>query len=133
MAKIAGRLQTLRVGASVDVNGIVDGSISLEVEELDSTTHDSGGFREFLTGRMAGTMDFTMKWDGSDTGQLALETASFDRTQIAVEFRMNTGSTLREYTGTAQITNWAPNGPNDDVAELSVSMRLTGTIIKGTQ
>ena|SRR3990167_4772237 len=130
MAKVAGRVQALQYNATA-IGAIVDCSFSGEIEELDSTTHDSGAFREYLAGRMSGTLDVTMKWDQSDTAQSQMADDAFvPGTSRALDFRMET--TGHKYTGTGFITNWSPSAPNDDVAEVSCTIRFTGTITQGS-
>jgi hypothetical protein len=138
MAKIEGRLQTMAVdngGGFVNINGIVDGSFTLEVEELDSTTHDSGAFRSFLGGRGMATVELTLRYDEADPGQLSLATAAIGQLDTyGWRFRQQVGGGFKQWTSTSgMVTSYNPSGPNDDLAELSVSIRMSGTITDTTQ
>jgi predicted secreted protein len=132
MAKIHGRLSNFSWNATA-VNGIVDTSLNLERPEIDVTTHDTGDFREFISGRLAGTVDLTMKWDEADAGQGAMQTDLIAGTQRAIFFRMETASGKHSFTGTGQITSWTPSGPNDDAGEVSANVRFSGNITEATQ
>lgn len=132
MAEIAGRLQELDWGGNA-VNGIVDGTLNTETEELDTTTHDDGGDRTYIAGRSSHTLDLTLKYDEADTAQAAMLTAANARTTAAIAFRMQASGGLIEYTGTGLITSSSLVGSNDDVAEFNMTIRVTGALIKGTQ
>ncbi|KKN71040.1 hypothetical protein LCGC14_0424570 [marine sediment metagenome] len=132
MAKIHGRLSNFQWNA-IDVKGIMDANQNLERPEINVTTHDTGDFEEFIFGRMAGTVDLTMKWDEADPGQGAMQTDFFTPTSRAIVFRMETGSGLHEFTGNGQITAWAKTGPNADASEVTATVRFSGTIVEATQ
>jgi predicted secreted protein len=132
MAKVHGRFQTFGWN-SVAVGGIVDGGLNLERPEIDVTTHDDGDARSFLAGRLAGTVDLTLKWDEADSGQSSMQADFFTGTARTVYFRMGTGTGLHTFTGTGQITSWAAKGPNDDASEVSATIRYSGAVVEGAQ
>ena len=129
---VHGRLSNFQWNA-VDLKGIVDAGQNLERPEIDATTHDDGDFRTYIGGRLAGTQDFTNKWNESDPAQSAMQTDFFAGTDRPVVFRMETGSGLHEFTGTGKITAWNKSGPNDDAAELSITIRFNGAIVEAVQ
>ena len=132
MAKIHGRLSNFSWNATA-INGIVDASLNLERPEIDVTTHDTGDARQYISGRLAGTVDLTMKWDEADAGQSSMQADLITGTQRAIFFRMETASTKHSFTGTGQITSWSPSGPNDDSGEASVNIRYSGVIVEAVQ
>lgn len=132
MAKVHGRLSNFSWNSQA-VGGIVDASLSLERPEIDVTTHDSGDARAFISGRLAGTVDLTMKWDEADAGQGGMQADFFTGTQRSVYFRMNTGGSLHTFTGTAQVNSWNAKGPNDDAGEVTAQVRYTGAVVEGAQ
>ena len=132
MAKVHGRLQTFSWN-SVAVNGIVDGGLNLERPEIDVTTHDTGDAREFIQGRLAGTIDLTLRWDEADSGQGGMQADFFTGTSRAIYFRMGTGAGLHSFTGTGIVTSWSVKGPNDDASEVSATVRYSGAIVEGAQ
>ena len=138
MAKIEGRLQTLQVdngGGFVTINGLIDGSFTLTVEELETTTHDSGAFKSFLGGRGSGEISASLRWDEADAGQLSLATAAIGQLDTyGWRFRMETASGKKQWTATAGlVTSYNPTGPNDDISGLDVTIRLSGTITDTNQ
>ena len=132
MAKQHGRLSNFQWN-SVDVVGIVDIDPSFTRPKLDATTHDTGDGREYISGRLEGSIQIVLKWDEAEASQSSMEDDFFADTERAVEFRMQSGSGLHKYTGNAKIESWEPSGPNDEVAEVSVSIYFDGAITKGTQ
>jgi predicted secreted protein len=133
---IAGRLQTLEVDAGsgfVDVLGIVDGTLSLEGEELDTTCHDSGRFRDFIAGRAAGTVDITALWDDADPGQEIVKQSIEDGTKLTYRFRMQVLSGADEFSAQGIVTSTNPAGPNDSPGGMDFSIRLAGAITRGAQ
>ena len=132
MARIAGRLQSVDIDA-VAIGCIVDASISGENAELDTTCHDDLDARAYIYGRFSGTMDLTMKWDEADAGQIDLADAFFGKTINVYTFRMQTGTGFQLYTVSGLVTSFSPSAPNDDVAELTATIRLTGAIVRSAQ
>lgn len=132
MAKIHGRLQSFQWNGTA-VAGIVDGSFNGERPPVDSTSHDTGDARDFLQGRLTGTIDLTLRWDEADAVQSAMADDFFAGTSRACKFRMQTAGSAHSYDATGLITSWAPSGPNDDPGEVSVSIQLSGTITQNTQ
>ena len=132
MSKIHGRLSNFQWNA-VAVGSIVDLSFSGERPEIDTTTHDDGDARSFIGGRLAATVDITMKYDEADSAQSSMQTDWFAGTDRAVVFRMQTGSTFHEFTGTGKLTSWNASGPNDDAAEVSTTIRINGALTEAVQ
>ena len=132
MAKIHGRLSNFQWNSNA-VGGIVDINQNLERPEIDTTTHDDGDNRTYISGRLAGTIEISGKWDEADTGQGGMETDFIAGTDRAVDFRMQTASGAHTYTGTGKITAWSCTGPNDDAGEFSATVRFNGAITSGTQ
>ena len=132
MAKQHGRLSNLQWN-SVAVNGIVDIDPSFTRPKLDCTVHDTGDGREYLSGRLEGAIQMTLKWDEADPAQSSMEDDFFADTERAMEFQMQTGTGFHNYTGNGKIESWEPSGPNDEVAEVSVNVYFNGAITKGTQ
>jgi predicted secreted protein len=132
MAKIHGRLMNFSWNATA-VNGITDGTLNLERSDVDVTTHDTGDAFAYIQGRLKGSVDLTMKWDEADAGQGGMQTDFIVGTQRAVFFRMNTGTGLHSFTGTAQINKMSAKGPNQDAGEYTASLTYTGAIVEGVQ
>ena len=131
MPKIVGRLQNLAI-ATVDIAGIVDATLNGEVAEIGSTSHDDTS-ETFVPGRFSGTIDGTMRWDDAAAGQEDLKTAFFAKTTDSYRFRMETGSGFDEFTANGFVTSFTPTGPNDDIADWSFAIRVTGDLTRAPQ
>lgn len=124
MAKFHGRLQTLNFSGDA-VGGIEDGSYALERAVLDITDHDDAE-RAFISGRIQGTIDLTMKADSGDAGQVAIRDNITSGIGLeAFDMRMGDG---RKLTGNAVVTSYNPSGPNDGVSMISASLQMSGTL-----
>lgn len=124
MAKLHGRLQSLSFSGSA-VGGIEEGNISLERSALESTDHDDAS-KTYISGRIGGTIEVSLKLDSGDAGQEALRDNIIDDTgEEACDFRMGDG---RKYTCNGFVSAWNPSGPNDNVATISCTIQISGTI-----
>ena len=138
MGCIAGRLAGFKVspdnGATfLPLGGIVDQSLTGNVDELECTSHDSGGVREYVPNFFDATAELEMRWDEDDLGQVFIESTLFPTpTTFKVQFYMENKSGRRRYDADAFLTNFSPSGPLDDTASLSVSMRLSGIVATTT-
>lgn len=138
MAHIAGRVGRLYVsdngGSSFTLlGGVVDMSLGGSKAELDTTDHDSGIWREFINGRLDATLDATLNWDEADTGQEKVRDAFYSDSTLVIRFRMQEGSGSEENEATALVTSFGPSSPNDDVATVDVTFRLTGNFAESAQ
>lgn len=132
MAESAGRLQSVTTDATA-INGIVDGAINLENAMLDTTTHDDDAARTNIYGRQSGTLEFTFMDDDLDAGQEELKLDFDNRTTSVYVFRMQTLSGADEYTATGLVSSLARSGPNDDPAEFTATITLTGAAVRTAQ
>lgn len=139
MARQAGRIQKLAVSTDggtnyTEVKGIADATLNLEQAELTTTAHDDGDFETFIVGRKNGSIDVTVRYDEADAGQQTLLDSFFDGTTLDYRWRMRGDvSGARELTAKGIITSQPQAAPNDDVASMDTTIRLTGTITKATQ
>ena len=134
MSAIPGRVG--RVNASFDngatyiaIGGLVDATLNGNVDELETTTHDSDGSREYIPNFHDETMDLTMRWDEEDPGQASLISSTFPTpTSFKVRFIMQQQSGKRRFDADAFITSFSPAQPLDDTASFDLSLRLSGTV-----
>lgn len=120
MACVAGRLS--RAEISVDngvtyknLGGLVDATLNFNIDELECTTHDSNGVREYIPNHQDATADFTMRWDETDPGQVDLLNSIFPSpTSIKIRFYLEAVSGRTRFEADAFATSWAPSGPLDD-------------------
>ena len=131
MACIPGRLSRLSVsfdnGATYDyLGGIVDASLSIEVDELECTTHDSNGVRAWIPNHSSATMDVGMRWDEDSPTQVsALFTMFPSPTSFKIRFVMEEATGRRAFESDAFITSLNPSSPLDDTAGADMALRLS--------
>lgn len=138
MSRIAGRLGRVAVSSDggqtfYDVDCIVDMSLSASQAELNVTCHASGQYEEYIPGRKEATMDLSLHWDEEDAGATILTDAYFSGTPLMVRYRPDEGSGKAEFLANGFVTSYNATSPNDDVADLEVSIRLSGQFDQTTQ
>jgi hypothetical protein len=107
--------------------------MSSSLAELNATCKESGAYEEFLAGRKDATIDITMHWDEEDDGQNKLASAHFSDTTVVVQYRMEEASGKDQHVVTCLVTAWNPDSPNDDIADISATLRVTGSYAPSTQ
>jgi predicted secreted protein len=140
MVCIPGRLATLWVNSALGVTpmiqlgGIVDITMNLNVDELECTSHDSNGAREYIPNHHDVTLDISARWMEDDAAQSNLLTSVFDKTSFDFVFRMQTDDVFgtppiySEFAGTAFATTFSPAGPLDDTGSLDITLRCSSVV-----
>ncbi len=128
---VAGKVSTLKVGtttANTDVKGRVDFNFNLDKTEIDAGHMDiTGGWGAFLQGRKNATLSGTVRYIESDPGQVILVANAFsDGATIKVAFSFADGGTV--WTGDGFVTNINPSPADEDVTNMSFTIRLTGAL-----
>ena len=132
MTCIAGRVSRLKAsfdgGATyASLVGLVDATLNGSVSELDCTSHDDNGNTHFIPGNVEWTLDASFRWEEEDPTQTALtSTIGPPTTSFKVRFMLQDISGKRMFQADAFLTSYSPSGPNDDVAGLDTTMRLSG-------
>lgn len=131
MPAIPGRLAKLTVsddGGTTykGVGGIVDVTFNMNIDELETTTHDSAGAREYIPNHHDVTLDVSARWLELDPGQEALLQATFAKTSLLFKFTMQTASGRKIFTGRCFPTTASPAGPLDDTGSFDLSLRASG-------
>ena len=112
----------------INIDGIVDATLNVNVDELECTTHDDDGARRFIPNHHDETMDTTLRWDELSAGQLGILLTIFPTpTTFKVQFFMQVLASRRRFDADAFVTSYAASGPLDDSAGLDVTLRLSGT------
>lgn len=139
MSRIAGRVSRFQVSPDSGttwyyINGIADVTLNVKVASLKTTSHDDGDFEVYIMGRKDLSADLKLRYDEADTGQGYLLTSWLStNTLYSYRFRVQEGSTFRQFTGVGLITKYNVNGPNDDVAALDVSIQLSAVVTNTAQ
>lgn len=132
---IAGRLSRVQVSYDAgstynNLGGVVDATLNGNVDELECTSHDSNGVREYIPNHIDFTMDVTMRWDETDSTQDGLiNTLIPAPTSFKVYFMLENVAGKRRFEADAFLTSFSPSGPLDDTAGLDVSLRLSNVTI----
>ena len=131
---VAGKISTLKVGvtspATTDVKGRVDFNFNLDKTEIDAGHMDiTNGWSAFLQGRKNATISGTVRYIEEDAGQIILLTNAFaDGDTIYVAFTFAAGGD--SYTAQGFVTNINPSPADEDVTNMSFTIRLTGAVAK---
>ncbi len=124
---VAGKVSELTFAGS-DVKGRVDWNFNLDKTEIDGSHMDiTGGWSKFLQGRKNATIGGTLRYIEDDAGQLALMTNAFaDGDTETVTFKFEEDG--QEYSASGFVTNVNPSPPDEDVTNMSFTIRLTGKV-----
>ncbi len=134
---IPGRLAKLEISPDGGVTyenfgGVVDVTFNMNIDELETTTHDSAGAREYIPNHHDVTLDVSARWMDGDPGQEIVLNAVFAKTVFPFRFVMETAPNRKKFEGSAFATSYSPSGPLDDTGALSVALRGSAVVL-GTQ
>jgi len=134
---IPGRLAKLQVSDDGGVSynnfgGLVDITLNINVDELECTSHDSNGVREYLPNHSDFTLDGSGRWLDGDVGQGIILSAIAAKTSFLFIFTMETSAGKANWTGSAFATTANPSGPLDDTGSLDITMRCS-SVVQGVQ
>ncbi len=133
MAVTRGRIGEVSI-AGTKLDKVIDATLAIESSEINTTTHDSDDFEEFLQGRKSGSIETTNRYDEASTTQEALIAAHFAETTVTVEWvsRGLLTSGAQRYTATAFVTSQPLESPNDEDNKIAFTLRITGAITRDT-
>jgi len=109
--------------------------LTVEVEDKDTTTFGSGGWKENLGGLKSGSLALTFK---QDVAAAAIDSIIWPLlgTVVAFETRLNNavvGTSNPKFTGSVLVNSWGPvKGSVGDVAEADLDMPSSGAITRAT-
>jgi hypothetical protein len=127
---IPGRYARLDLSADgidfVPLTELVDVRLSINVGELETTTHDSNGRRTYIPGLTDFEMSVSAQHvEGCPAQNLVHETVD-SLTQVFFRYRLQTVAGRREWQGRAFVRTGSLAGPLDEAAKLDVQMRCSG-------
>jgi hypothetical protein len=131
MACIPGRFS--RVQTSFDngntyknLGSLVDATLNGNVDELECTSHDSNGIREYLPNHVDFTMDMTLRFDEDEPEQVKILNSVLPTpTSFKIYFLFEQANGRLRIEADAFVTSWSPSTPLDDTTNLDVSLRLS--------
>ena len=133
MAKVAGvdvlvKLEdTSTPGTFVTLGGQSGATLNRSTNTIDATSKDANGWAENLAGVNSWSIDCEGFIVASDAAYSDLEDAWDGRTSVKVQVLMPSG---KKYTGTAIITDFPNEFPQDGAATFSLSLTGTGALAK---
>jgi predicted secreted protein len=123
---------------SVPVGGLTTISLPDQTkDEIEVTSHDSQGWREFVAGlRDGGRVTLAARLVPENAGQQALD-ANFDENgdvarEVVITTAPDRDSNVRIYTFQAYVSNTGGELPFDDAAEVNWELRITGLVEKNS-
>lgn len=136
-ASIAGYSGFVYAGASTGTPAKIaelrEWTLSMEMSEIDATSHDSSGAREVIGGitNWSGSAEYL--YAGDNASQKALHTLLSGRTASDFYFYpAGTSSEFPIYTGSGYVTSWEVSGPNEDALAASVDFVGTAALTQTT-
>lgn len=117
------------------VGGRVDMTLNLAKAEIDASHMDGGGWANYLHGRKDASIDFTVRYNEADEGQMALIDNYFSATdeELDVRFRLQTGAGMNQFRGKGFVTALSPAPADEAPTDMSGTIRITGALIKEAQ
>lgn len=118
-------------GSYVTVGGLQTKELQKEAENIEVTNHESGEWREYLTG--AGLRGMTISGSGIHNGAASLQTildAWRDRDNVAMQFIDDDGSgtPVKTYAGNFKVPSFTWGGPHDQAQTWSATFVSNGEI-----
>jgi len=135
MACIPGRLAALYVSFDNGITynklgAVIDLTLNLNVDELECTTHDSGGTRDYIPNFSDATIDGSVRWDEDDPQQVSLLFTMFpDPTSYKIQFMLEEKEGRRRFDADAFLTSMSPSAPLDGTVDADVAMRLSSVVL----
>lgn len=132
MAKIAGvdvLIYADVAGVLTVVGGQSGATLNREANIIETTSKDANGWAENMTGVISWSIEAEGYVVVDDTALDALETSFLNREEVQVELRLPNG---KMYTGSAYISEFPLEAPQDDALTYSLVFVGNGELVKGT-
>jgi hypothetical protein len=131
---IPGRLSYLEVsqdGGAVyhRIGGLVDATLNINIDELETTSHDSDGHREYLPNHDDATVDGSMRWLEGDPGQEILLMQGVQKILMQFRFRLQNAPGRKLFVASGFPTSFGIAGPLNDTVDADISIRLSRMLI----
>lgn len=129
--KIHGKEMKIANGAQ-EIMSATDISIDVATDMVDSTDHDSNGWKENLPGNSSFTGTATVNKVAGDASQNTLFSVLTGKTKITLNLYPEGIITGNEvYSGFAFINKYTPKGPNASLQTIDISFTGTGPLTIG--
>jgi len=127
-----GKILVSTDGGSVynEIAEIKEMTLNLSAELEDATSHDSGGWREFIEGLKTWTVDTETNYIVASTTKDDLFAALVAGTKLLIQFRPNDTTGSDQYEGTVLVGEFTPGSPLADPGNLSLTLQGCGVLSK---
>lgn len=112
---------------------IVDFDFDYNRDEVEETSHDSAGFREYQSGLADSMLNFSMIYDDSDPTFLQMQDSMDAGSSFAWRLVPYAGTGLPQREGTGFLTSMSESYPLDGMQTVDGSMRVSGATVRSTQ
>ena len=138
MAIILGRNSKIAVSTDDstynDLGKVLSGSLSIDTDVADATTNDSAGFKEGEYADQQASVEATMKYDSSNTGQAALLTeVCTNKTKLWFRVRPKEAVGEKQWKFLATVESLGTDFSTGEVEELSCSAVSSGAVTMSAQ
>lgn len=121
----AGKSAVFKIGANT-IQGLNDGSISVNGESIDVTTFASGGWITRIAGLKSAEISLSGFLETGDTnGQTAIRTALINGTSVTCSALMDGTA---GWTGSFLVTSFEVSAAVDGEVGVSISLESTGAV-----
>ena len=132
MAKIAGKYLTVQI-AGASYTAMRSSSLEVAADMIDVTTADSsGGWKEYITGELGGTISVEGLYDYNATEGFSDAFADLVAGTSVTWKYGETASGTNYYTGSGLLSNISVSGDKNDAANYSFTIQVTGAITEAT-
>lgn len=115
------------------VAGLIDCTLNRTLDEVETTTHDSNGTKEFEPGLDEASFDMSVMYDDQDPAQLALEDSYDTKSTFLFRYFPVVLAGKRRYDGGGFVTSFSQAAPLNDMQTIDITVRVSGTITRETQ
>lgn len=112
---------------------ITDATLNVEKDPIETTSFDSGGWREFIDGLKTWGVTGEANFKATDQSQTDLYNALVNGTTVKVRIRPKELSGEPEYEGTAEVTNFSNELPLDGAVNVPFELQGTGALTRSAQ
>jgi len=111
------------------VGGNMDATININIDELETTSKDSDGHREYLPNHDDATIDGSLRWLEGDPGQEIMLMQGINKVVLGYRFRLQNVPGRKLFVAAGFFTSFNPTAPLDDTADADFTIRLSRLLI----
>lgn len=109
-----------------------DVTLTIAADELDVSSHTSGGWKSKLGGLKEWSLSADYWFIDADATHQALRNALVNGTPLTCELRTKDTTGKEKYTGTGRVIKWELGAPQNDATGTSIEISGDGPLTFGT-